>query len=242
MSAAQIKAAVHAVAQVKKAKSHAKYFQAHKGGYGEGDYFLGVTVPDARKIARDFLLAKLADIQICLQDKFHEVRLVALLILSLQAERNSKAKLKDLKTQKNLVQFYLKNRAHINNWDLIDGSAPAVLGPYFFASSRAPLLNLAKSKHLWDRRIAILTSYYFIRHGDFEFTVRLCKILLRDPHDLIHKATGWMLREIGKRDLSTLRLFLSENAAEMPRTMLRYSIEKLPQDERQKWLRKGPSK
>lgn len=198
-----------------------RFFKTAKGQYGYGDLFLGIKVPLQRAVAKKYKDLSLVEIQKLLGNKFHECRLTALLILTYQYP------LVDKKHQKEIYDFYVKNLNHINNWDLVDLSAPNIIGKYLLTHSRRPLCNLAKSKNLWHRRIAVISTFTFIRNNDFAETLKLAKFLLKDSHDLIHKAVGWMLREIGKRDKAVLLKFLKDNYAQMPRVMYRYSIEKL---------------
>ena len=199
-----------------------------------GDIFLGVTVPQIRKIAKEYKDLTLPQIDKLMASKFHEVRFCGLVILTLQFKSSSESIV-----HKKIFDFYLKQvkAERVNNWDLVDVTAP-IIGKYLTEDSDPyPLLiKLANSKSLWERRISIIFTFALIRVGELDPTVTIAKILLNDDQDLIHKAVGWMLREAGKRDGRLLRAFLSENASQMPRTMLRYSIEKLPEAERKKWL------
>ena len=208
-----------------------RFFKTGPGEYGEGDVFLGIKVPVLRKIAKENIDVKLDEIVLLLNSAFHEERLVALFIMVqkyLKAGQEEKEK---------IFNTYIKNIKKINNWDLVDLSAPLIVGAYLFDKDKTILFNYAKSKNLWKKRIAILSSFYFIKHGMFDVTLRLSKILLNDTHDLIHKAAGWMLREIGKRDLRTEEDFLIKHYINMPRTMLRYAIEKFPERKRQLYLK-----
>ncbi|ABZ94832.1 DNA alkylation repair enzyme [Leptospira biflexa serovar Patoc strain 'Patoc 1 (Ames)'] len=217
----------------KKAKFFPRFFKTGPGEYGEGDQFLGVTVPKQRMIAKKFAQSlSLEDLQSLISSPFHEVRLATLFVLILKFQFK-KATEED---QMAIVQFYLKNTKYINNWDLVDASADKILGEYFFQKDKTTILKLKNSKDLWENRIIILSTFYWIRKGHFTETISLCEFFLNHPHDLIHKATGWMLREIGKRDLNILIQFLNAYVTKMPRTMLRYAIEKLPPSERRKWL------
>ena len=213
------------------------FYKTAPGEYGEGDVFLGLSVPQSRSIAKAFRAMELSEIEKLLASKFHEVRLCGLIILTNQFKVN-----KEVKKRREFFNFFVKQLklGRVNNWDLVDVSAPTI-GEYLFeVEDPFPvLIKLSKSSSLWERRTAILFTFPFIRAGYFAPTVEISKLLLKDHHDLIHKATGWMMREVGKRNLSLLRNFLSENVVDMPRTMLRYSIEKLPEIERQKWLKKS---
>lgn len=210
----------------------ASFFKTGKGEYGEGDVFLGITVPDQRRIARDARSLSLAGIRALLMSKVHEHRLTALLILVEQFRVAAAA------GQGKIADFYLSHTDRINNWDLVDVTAPHILGVYLLDRKRTLLYRLARSPMLWERRIAILATFAFIRENDFSDTLRIAKNLLSDNHDLIHKAVGWMLREVGKREPETAETFLEAHAARMPRTMLRYAIERFPQRRRAYYLKK----
>ena len=213
-----------------------RFFKTAPGQYGEGDVFLGLKVPLQRQIARQYVDLDRRALQELLNSKIHEFRLVALLILVAQYEAAS-----DLKHKKIIVDFYLKNASHaINNWDLVDLSVYKILGDFLLLSGKAELLSkLAISKNLWERRIAMVATYAFIRAGRVEETFTIAKKLLKDEHDLIHKAVGWMLREAGKRvSEKELKKFLDQHAQAMPRTALRYAIERLSPIERERYLTK----
>ena len=212
------------------AKTMQWFFKTGKGEYGEGDVFAGLKVPTQRKIAREFKDLSLADLKELLRSKIHEERLISLLILVNNYERG------DEKEKKSIYTFYIKNRMGINNWDLVDLSAPKIVGKYLFDKDKSILFKFASSKNLWERRIAILSTYEFIRNHQYDTTLKIAKILLEDEHDLIHKAVGWMLREIGKKDLKVEEIFLKKHYKKMPRTMLRYAIEKFPEIKRKKYL------
>ena len=198
-----------------------RFFKTGPGGYGEGDVFLGVRVPEARKIARRFDALDEKTVLGLLQSPVHEERLVALVILVRRHERGDEA------TRERVYGLYLENTARVNNWDLVDVSAPQIVGAHLLDRDRTVLDRLARSPSLWERRISIMATFAFIRAGDFKDTLQLARVLLRDEHDLIHKATGWMLREVGNRDEGVLVRFLEEHAPRMPRTMLRYAVERL---------------
>ncbi len=209
-----------------------RYFKTGPGEYGEGDRFLGLTVPQTRGfIPRTDALSE-DDVLCLLQSEWHEERLLALYAL---VRRFGKAK-KDEAAQKHLFDRYLANARWINNWDLVDTSAPQIVGGWLFKRDRRLLAKLAVSPTLWERRIAVLATHHFIRNGEFGETLTLVHGLLKDKHDLMHKACGWMLREIGKRDEAVLTEFLEENAASMPRIMLRYAIERLTPRQRTRYL------
>ena len=209
------------------------YFKTAPGEYGAGDRFIGVRVPALRRLAREFRLLPLSAAVQLLQSPIHEKRLLALLILTDAYEHA------DESGRAAIYRLYLKNLARINNWDLVDGSAPGIVGRHLEKRPRNLLFRLARSKILWRRRVAVLATFDFIRQNDFVDALRLAELLLDDGHDLMHKAVGWMLREMGKRDVAELKGFLRNHAARMPRTMLRYAIEKLPERERQSYLQSG---
>lgn len=208
------------------------FFKTGKGQYGEGDKFLGVVVPDTRKVAKKYKELPFSEIENLLNNEYHECRLCALLIL---VERFKKASEED---RKKIFDFYLAHTNRINNWDLVDLSAKDIVGEYLIDKNRSVLYDLVKSQLLWDQRIAIVSTYAFIRRGDLYDTFLLSEKLLDHKHDLMHKAAGWMLREMGKKDLNMLRAFLDNHHKQMPRTMLRYSIEKLDKSERAHYMKK----
>lgn len=210
-----------------------EFFQAFEGGYGEGDRFLGVVVPDQRKVAREYYkVVSIKDIEELLNEPYHEYRLTALFMMVYKFE-----KAKDKKEKEEIVNTYLNNIVAVNNWDLVDSSAPQILGPFLWDKNRGILYEMAQTQDLWKQRIAIMSTFYFIKQGEFNDTLKIAKMLLNHEHDLIHKAVGWMLREIGKRDFEVEYNFLKENYKVMPRTMLRYAIEKFEPDLRQKFLK-----
>ena len=219
-----------------RASDVARFFKTGPGEYGEGDKFLGHTVPQVRKIAAGHKDADIKTIEALLQSEFHEIRFCGLVILT-----NKYKKCKDLNEKRRLYNFYVRQikEGAVNNWDLIDVPG-SVLGEYLIYTDKpiAELIKFAKSKNLWIRRSAVIFTFPFIRIGDVKPTLEICKLLLEDEHDLIHKASGWALREVGKKNISALREFLGKYSKEMPRTMLRYSIERLPETERKKWLQK----
>jgi 3-methyladenine DNA glycosylase AlkD len=221
-------------ANKEKAQLLQRFFKTGKGEYGEGDIFIGIVVPNQRIVAKKYLALPLSEIKQLLSNKIHEYRLTALLILTYQYPKA------DEKNQKKIVDFYLKNTRYINNWDLIDLSSVEILGEYFLKhhAYKKILYKFAKSKSLWEKRISIITTFTFIRNRQFDDSLKIAEILLNDNEDLIHKAVGWMLREIGKRDLKTEEKFLKKRYRKMPRTMLRYAIEKFPEKKRQFYLLK----
>jgi 3-methyladenine DNA glycosylase AlkD len=213
-----------------------RFFKTAKGQYGYGDIFLGIKVPVTRQIAKKYSSLELADVSVLLKNKIHEFRLAALFILIEKYQKTN-----DLKVKKKIVDFYLKHTAHINNWDLVDLSVAKILGDYLVLSEgKIDILNkLAISKNLWERRMAMISTYAYIQKGRAEETLAIAKKLLKDEHDLMHKAVGWMLREVGKRvDRKKMTNFLDENIKNMPRTALRYAIEHLSPREREAYLKK----
>ncbi len=214
-----------------KAAFFPRFFKTGPGEYGEGDRFLGVIVPHQRKIARAFRELPEAEIIKLLDDRYHECRLTGLLIMVQQYERG------DERQKQAIVDLYLRKMDRVNNWDLVDSSAHKILGPHLEHRSRKLLTELSNSGELWKQRIAMMTTLHFIKRRDFVDTIRLARKYLKHEHDLIHKVTGWMLREMGKMDETALVDFLDQYAQQMPRTMLRYSLEKLPSQLRQKYLR-----
>lgn len=215
----------------KKAKILSRFFKTGEGEYGEGDIFLGVTVPKQRQIAKKYIDLSLEELQKLLSGKIHEHRLTALLILVSKYGRANEA------LKKEIFNFYLKNAKNINNWDLVDLSAPNIIGDFLLNKEKLILYKLAKSKNLWEKRIAILATYTLIKKNQFEDTLKISEILLGDNHDLIHKAVGWMLREVGKRDQQAEESFLKKHYQNMPRTMLRYAIEKFSEAKRKFYLK-----
>ena len=207
-----------------------RFFKTGKGQYGEGDRFLGIRVPVIRKQAKRFRTLPLGETKRLLRSPYHEVRLCALFIL---VERFGKG---DDPARRQIYDLYLDNTRYINNWDLVDGSAPQIVGGYLKSRSRGPLYRLAMSDSLWERRIAIMATLTFIRDRDFDDTLAIAERFLSDEEDLIHKAVGWMLREVGNRHRQTEERFLARHYQTMPRTMLRYAIEKFPVRRRRQYL------
>ena len=234
MSATQVVKEIQALSNRGRAHDLQKFFQTAPGQYGEGDVFLGLTVPQVRTVAKEYKAISLNEIDLLIRSKFHEVRLCGLVILTLQYKAA-----KERKTKKKLFDLYLKamTDGYINNWDLVDVTAP-IIGEYLIDLDDPYVLlyKLAKSKSLWQRRVSMVFTFAFIRSGDIEPTFEMAEKLLHDKHDLIHKAVGWALREAGKLNGIALRKFLTSHSHEMPRTMLRYSIEKFSERERKKWL------
>lgn len=235
LTAVGVKAALAAVSSKSDAEFLAGYFKTGPGGYGEGDVFIGVRVPESRAIAKHFKGLPLEELEILLDSPVHEHRLTALHILVWQFEHA-----KTDRQREELFDFYLElfYRGRVNNWDLVDTSAPK-LGAWLVKHPRKTLLiNLSRSEVLWERRLSIMFTFALIRAGEYGPTQHMAMNLMNDQHDLIHKAVGWMLREIGNRDIETLRGFLAKHHKTMPRTMLRYAIEKMDAEERQTWMRK----
>ena len=227
---AGVRAAIRALANPTRALGTARFFKTGPGEYGEGDFFLGLDVPQMRRIARAHRDLALDDTIELLQSKWHEDRAIALLLMvnahTIGTER----------ARSQLHRAYLANSHRVNNWDLVDLSAARLVGYHVEQSGTKLIERLARSKSLWERRIAIVSTFHTIRANHFEPTFLIARMLLADPHDLIHKATGWMLREVGKRDEAALRAFLDAHAAEMPRTALRYAIERFPEHDRKRYL------
>ncbi|OIO62829.1 DNA alkylation repair protein [Candidatus Woesearchaeota archaeon CG_4_10_14_0_2_um_filter_33_10] len=230
----QLKKDLQKLANPEKAKLLSGFFRTGKGQYGEDDIFLGIVVPDQRKTAKKYPELQLNEIQELLSNKIHEYRLTSLFILISKFERGNN------KLKKEIFEFYLQNAKNINNWDLVDLSAPKIPGAYILDNPKEKkiLYKLAESKNLWEKRIAILSTYTFIKNHEFEDTLNISEILLKDKHDLIHKAVGWMLREIGKKDQKTEEKFLKKHCREMPRTMLRYAIEKFQKNKKEFYMKK----
>ncbi|MBT3260712.1 DNA alkylation repair protein [bacterium] len=222
---------IRSLSDPEKACHAQRFFKTAPGEYGAGDKFLGVRVPVLRALSKKYRNIPLPDAFTLLQSKFHEERLLALFILVLIFK---KAKDTD---QKQIYDFYLEHTKYINNWDLVDSSAHLIVGPYLQHRDRAILSDLAKSKLLWDRRIAMLSTFHYIRQKDFGDALKIAEILQHDQEDLMHKAVGWMLREIGNRDLATEEVFLKKYYQNMPRTMLRYAIEKFEEEKRLRYLK-----
>ncbi len=242
----QLKEELQRLENPKQAEILSRFFKTGKGQYGEGDIFLGIKVPEQRRIAKKYQDISIKELHKMLLSKIHEERLISLFILI------TKYKKADMRGKKEIAAFYLKNTKQINNWDLVDLSAANILGNYLLDKvgstrrnrldprlrDRAVLYKLAKSNNLWERRIAIMTTFALIRNNEFEDTLNIAELLLKDRHDLIHKAAGWMLREVGKRDLKTEEAFLKNHCKHMPRTMLRYAIERFDEEKRKRYLKK----
>jgi 3-methyladenine DNA glycosylase AlkD len=216
-----------------KAQILLRFFKTGPGEYGEGDVFLGITVSETRKIAKEFKDISFKELQKILNSSWHEVRLGGLLILVM---KYNEAK-KDTKEEDKIIKFYIKNIKNINNWDLVDLSCPYILGPYFFSRDRKFLYELSRDKNMWAHRLSIISTFYFIKNKDLDDTYKIATILLNNKEDLMHKAVGWMLREAGKRDKGRLEKFLIKNKKNIHRTTWRYAIEKFPEKQRQEFLK-----
>jgi 3-methyladenine DNA glycosylase AlkD len=228
----QIRSELLALGDQERAKKLAGFFKTGKGQYGEGDVFLGIPVPEQRKVAKRYIGLSLDELLELLRSKIHELRLTALLILVLKYSKANDSE------KEMIYNFYLKNTKFVNNWDLVDLTAPKIVGDYLVYRKRTILLELVKSVSLWERRIAVLATFCFIKNNDFNDAFSISRVLIKDEHDLIHKAVGWMLREIGKRDQKALEEFLMKYYKQMPRTMLRYAIEKFDAKKRKYYLSK----
>jgi len=218
------------------AQQSQKFFKTGKGEYGEGDVFLGIRVPQVRQLAKKHKDISIKEASLLLKSQFHEERLLSLFML-IELYRVSASQGK-----KKIYNLYLSSTRFINNWDLIDSSAEYIVGAFLWEINKKPIYVLARSRNLWERRISIMATFYFIKRNSFKDTLKLSEILLSDNEDLIHKSVGWMLREIGKRDLKIEEEFLKKHYRKMPRTMLRYAIEKLSKSKREKYLKKGGGK
>jgi len=231
-SAAQLRRTLATAGDPEKAAFHLRFFKTGPGEYGEGDRFRGIKVPVLRKLCREYQTLPTSEVVSLFKSPYHEDRLLALIILVRQFERGNDG------DKKRIYDLYLANTKYINNWDLVDCSAPNIVGGYLRERSRSPIHRLAKSANLWERRIAALATLHFIRRGEFDDCLRVAETLLNDKEDLIHKAVGWMLREIGSRDVAVEEEFLRQHYKTMPRTMLRYAIEKFPEPKRKQYLKR----
>jgi len=231
-SVIQLKKELEKISNPTQAEKLQRFFKTGKREYGAGDIFLGIKVPDQRKISSNYQNLSLKEIGQLLDSKIHEHRLTALFILIKKYEKA------DDKEKNKIFDFYLKQTKNINNWDLVDVSAPKIVGDYLVTRPKKILYKLAKSKNLWEKRIAVLSCYAFIKNNDFSDTLKISKILIKDKYDLIHKAVGWMLREIGKRNQKIEEEFLKKHCDQMPRVMLRYAIEKFDENKRKFYLKK----
>jgi len=232
----QIKRDLSQLSDPNRAQKLSGFFKTGKGQYGEGDVFLGILVPEQRKVAKKYIDLSLNDLQKLLSSQIHEHRFTALVILVSKYRKAEKS------GKEEIFRFYIKNTKNINSWDLVDLSAPRIVGDYLVNKDRSILYKLAKSNILWERRISILSTFIFIDNNDFEDALNISELLLHDKHDLIHKAVGWGLREIGKRDQNVEERFLTKYCLQMPRTMLRYAIEKFDEEKRKIYLTKKNNK
>jgi len=230
INAVSVKRELKESANPEKAKAFARYFKTGRGEYGEGDKFIGLMSAGIGEMIRKYKGLPLSEIKKLLEDEIHECRSIALGILCDLYRRGEN------KEKKIIVDFYLKNLKRVNNWDLVDGSAPSILGNFLLDKNKKILYKLVKSKNLWERRIAIMATFAFIKINQFDDTFKIAEILLNNKEDLIHKAVGWMLREVGKKDQKEEEKFLKKYAKTMPRTMLRYAIERFPQEKRKYYL------
>ncbi len=219
-NAVQIKKELKNLADPERAAHSSRYFKTGKGEYGEGDKFLGIVMPDQRKVAKAHRDLPFKEVQKLLESAYHEHRMTGFLILTYKFAKA------DEKRRREIYNFYYKNRKYSNNWDLVDVIVPKIMGAWLLDKKRDVLYKLARSKSLWDRRIAVLSTFAFIDQSDFEDALKIAEILVNDEHDLIHKAVGWALREIGKKDAEAERGFLRKYHKAMPRVMYRYAIEK----------------
>ncbi|MFH1592634.1 MAG: DNA alkylation repair protein [Candidatus Woesearchaeota archaeon] len=229
MTLSNLKKELQQLKNPEKAKILSNFFKTGKGQYGEGDIFLGIPVGDSRAITKKYKDIQFSDIKKLLLSRIHEERLVALLILVDNYQKTF---------DKKIIDFYLSHTKYVNNWDLVDLTAPKLLGPYLLDKDRSVLYKLANSSDLWEKRISVISTFVFIRNGEFEDTFKISEILLKDKHDLIHKAVGWMLREVGKKDQKEEERFLKKYYKKMPRTMLRYAIERFDEDKRKFYMKK----
>lgn len=225
----KLKQALQQLANSEKAEHSKRFFKTGPGEYGAGDKFLGITVPELRKLSRQYKDMPLEHVEILMKSPIHEERLLSLFILVLQYKKAS--------TPQAIYNFYIENMPHVNNWDLVDSSAPYIPGHFLFDKEKDILYAWVQDNNMWIRRIAMLSTFYFIKNNEFADALNIAELLLSDSEDLIHKAVGWMLREIGKRDLAIEEQFLEKYYKNMPRTMLRYAIEKFPEHKRQAYLK-----
>lgn len=231
MKAGDVRKRLKKLGTRERAEVSRRFFKTAPGEYGEGDVFLGVRVPELRRLAKEFQDFDPREIRNLIRSEIHEERLVALLIL---VRNYPKA---DQQAQKRIYDLYMGHLGFVNNWDLVDVSAEHVVGAFLWDKDKSPLYRLARSKDLWERRVSMLATFHYIKRGEFSETLRIAGMLLLDEEDLIHKAVGWMLREVGKRDLAVEEKFLKTRYGKMPRTMLRYAIERFPEPKRQRYLR-----
>ena len=228
-----IQSKLRELADEKYAEAAQRYFKTGTGEYGEGDRFLGIRVPVLRKLAGEYQTITVEEAEQLLKSPIHEGRLLAILILTLIYSKGEES------VRRGIYELYLNNIRFINNWDLVDVSAEHIVGNFLLDKAKSPIYRLAKSENLWERRISIISTFCFIRRGQYSETLKIARMLLHDKEDLIHKAVGWMLREVGKRNPTSEEEFLKEHYKKMPRTMLRYAIEKFPESKRQRYLKQS---
>ncbi len=231
MNVKDIRAKLRKLGDKERAIVSQRFFKTGPGEYGEGDVFLGIKVPELRKLAKEYEDITMKQVKALLKSSIHEERLLALLILIRKYVKG------DESARKRIYELYIKNTQFINNWDLVDVTAEHIVGAFLRDKDRSPLYRLSRSKNLWERRISIMASFHFIKHNEFSDTLKISKILLADREDLIHKAVGWMLREVGKRHMTTEERFLKDHYRKMPRTMLRYAIERFTESETDRYLK-----
>jgi 3-methyladenine DNA glycosylase AlkD len=228
-----IHSVLRSLANPEKETSSARFFKTGPGQYGEGDQFLGISVPQQRVVAKEYYdKMELTEVEELLHSDIHEGRLTALIILTMKYKKGTDTE------RKAIYEIYMSNTQWVNSWDLVDASAELIVGPWLQGQDKKVLVKLAHSDLIWDRRIAMLATFHYIKQGDFEWALKIATILLNDKHDLIQKAVGWMLREIGKRSKGTATTFLDQHYKDMPRTMLRYAIERLPASEKATYMAK----
>lgn len=230
ITAQEIRRILRRLGKKRQARLLQRYFKTGPGEYAEGDIFLGIRVPQLRKLAREHRDLRLKDVERLLQSPVHEDRMFALMVLVNRFPRAGRLE------QRKIYGLYFRNTQFVNNWDLVDLSAPGIIGRFLARRDKEPIFCLAESSSVWDRRISIMSTFYFIKDGQFSEALRIAGLLLHDEEDLIHKAVGWMLREIGNRDMRVEEKFLKQHCRVMPRTMLRYAIEKFPERKRRKYL------
>ncbi|PIZ00097.1 DNA alkylation repair protein [bacterium (Candidatus Howlettbacteria) CG_4_10_14_0_8_um_filter_40_9] len=223
----ELKKNLYKTADPERAVNFRRFFKTGKGEYGEGDQFIGITVPEIRKVAKKHKDLEIDELTELLKSPIHEERMTALIIMAMKYPKD----------EENIYNLYIKNTKYINNWDLVDVTCPRIVGAHLLDKPRDILYDFASSNDIWEKRIAIISTAMFIRNNDFSDTLNISEILLNDTHDLIHKSVGWMLREVGNRDMGVEEGFLKKHYKEMPRTMLRYAIEKFPEEKRQRYLK-----
>ncbi|MBB3841249.1 3-methyladenine DNA glycosylase AlkD [Runella defluvii] len=223
---------LYSLGSPEKAAFLSRFFKTGKGQYGEGDLFLGITMPEIRSVVAKYAYLSILEWQALLSSPYHEIRMASLIGLMKHFQKSKK----DPAAQKQIFDFYLSHLDYINNWDLVDVTCRDIVGAYLLKQDRNILYDLAQRPHLWAQRVAMVSTWYFIKHNQFSDTLRIAELLLTHSHDLIHKAVGWMLREVGKRDELVLEEFLDTHTKQMPRTALRYAIERFPESKRKYYL------